>query len=94
MKSAFSGTFSTTSDISSEFVKDVDMIVEVKGKKVPSVWLVRLNFKGAAKELYDDGDNDFYSVEDALDYIQENSENSYLEDMGLEIDVKKALLKW
>ena len=29
----FAGTFSTTSDISSEFVKDMDMIVEVKGEK-------------------------------------------------------------
>ena len=93
MKSAFSGTFSTTSDISSEFVKDVDMIVEVKGKKVTISVIGKIDFKGAAKELYDDGDNDFYSVEDALDYIQENSENSYLEDMGLEIDVKKGTLK-
>ena len=93
MKSAFSGTFSTTSDISSEFVKDMDMIVEVKGKKVTISVIGKIDFKGAAKELYDDGDNDFYSVEDALDYIQENSENSYLEDMGLEIDVKKGTLK-
>lgn len=93
MKSAFSGTFSTTSDISSEFVKDMDMIVEVKGKKVTISMVAKIDFKGAAKELYDDGDNDFYSVEDALDYIQENSENSYLEDMGLEIDVKKGTLK-
>lgn len=93
MKSAFSGTFSTTSDISSEFVKDIDMIVEVKGKKVTISMVAKIDFKGAAKELYDDGDNDFYSVEDALDYIQENSENSYLEDMGLEIDVKKGTLK-
>ena len=93
MKSAFSGTFSTTSDISSEFVKDVDMIVEVKGKKVTISVIGKIDFKGAAKELYDDGDNDFYSVEDALDYIQENSENSYLEDLGLEIDVKKGTLK-
>ena len=93
MKSAFSGTFSTTSDISSEFIKDIDMIVEVKGKKVTISVIGKIDFKGAAKELYDDGDNDFYSVEDALDYIQENSENSYLEDMGLEIDVKKGTLK-
>ena len=93
MKSAFSGTFSSTSDISSEFVKDIDMIVEVKGKKVTISMVAKIDFKGAAKELYDDGDNDFYSVEDALDYIQENSENSYLEDMGLEIDVKKGTLK-
>ena len=93
MKSAFSGTFSATSDISSEFVKDMDMIVEVKGKKVTISVIGKIDFKGAAKELYDDGDNDFYSVEDALDYIQENSENSYLEDMGLEIDVKKGTLK-
>ena len=93
MKSAFAGTFSTTSDISSEFVKDIDMIVEVKGKKVTISVIGKIDFKGAAKELYDDGDNDFYSVEDALDYIQENSENSYLEDMGLEIDVKKGTLK-
>ena len=93
MKSAFSGTFSTTSDISSEFVKDVDMIVEVKGKKVTISVIGKIDFKGAAKELYDDGHNDFYSIEDALDYIQENSENSYLEDMGLEIDVKKGTLK-
>ncbi|MDB8644763.1 hypothetical protein [Streptococcus australis] len=93
MKSAFAGTFSTTSDISSEFVKDMDMIVEVKGKKVTVSVIGKIDFKGAAKELYDDGDNDFYSVEDALDYIQENSENSYLEDMGLEIDVKKGTLK-
>ena len=93
MKSAFAGTFSTTSDISSEFVKDMDMIVEVKGKKVTISVVGKIDFKGAAKELYDDGDNDFYSVEDALDYIQENSENSYLEDMGLEIDVKKGTLK-
>ena len=93
MKSAFSGTFSTASDISSEFVKDVDMIVEVKGKKVTISVIGKIDFKGAAKELYDDGDNDFYSVEDALDYIQENSENSYLEDLGLEIDVKKGTLK-
>ena len=93
MKSTFSGTFSTTSDISSEFVKDMDMIVEVKGKKVTISVIGKIDFKGAAKELYDDGDNDFYSVEDALDYIQENSENSYLEDMGLEIDVKKGTLK-
>ena len=93
MKSAFSGTFSATSDISSEFIKDIDMIVEVKGKKVTISVVSKIDFKGAAKELYDDGDNDFYSVEDALDYIQENSENSYLEDMGLEIDVKKGTLK-
>ena len=93
MKSAFAGTFSTTSDISSEFVKDMDMIVEVKGKKVTVSVIGKIDFKGAAKELYDDGDNDFYSVEDALDYIQENSENSYLEDLGLEIDVKKGTLK-
>ena len=93
MKSAFAGTFSTTSDISSEFVKDMDMIVEVKGKKVTISVIGKIDFKGAAKELYDDGDNDFYSVEDALDYIQENSENSYLEDLGLEIDVKKGTLK-
>ena len=93
MKSAFAGTFSTTSDISSEFVKDMDMIVEVKGKKVTVSVIGKIDFKGAAKELYDDGDNDFYSVEDALDYIQENSENSYLEGMGLEIDVKKGTLK-
>ena len=93
MKSAFSGTFSTTSDISSEFVKDMDMIVEVKGKKVTISVIGKIDFKGAAKDLYDDGDNDFYSVEDALDYIQENSENSYLEEMGLEIDVKKGTLK-
>ncbi|WP_195323684.1 hypothetical protein [Streptococcus sp. 1001283B150225_161107_H12] len=93
MKSAFAGTFSTTSDISSEFVKDMDMILEVKGKKVTISVIGKIDFKGAAKELYDDGDNDFYSVEDALDYIQENSENSYLEDMGLEIDVKKGTLK-
>ena len=93
MKSAFSGTFSTASDISSEFVKDMDMIVEVEGKKVTISVIGKIDFKGAAKELYDDGDNDFYSVEDALDYIQENSENSYLEDMGLEIDVKKGTLK-
>ena len=93
MKSTFSGTFSTTSDISSEFVKDMDMIVEVKGKKVTISVIGKIDFKGAAKELYDDGDNDFYSVEDALDYIQENSENSYLEDLGLEIDVKKGTLK-
>ena len=93
MKSAFAGTFSTTSDISSEFVKDMDMIVDVKGKKVTISVIGKIDFKGAAKELYDDGDNDFYSVEDALDYIQENSENSYLEDMGLEIDVKKGTLK-
>ena len=93
MKSAFSGTFSTASDISSEFVKDMDMIVEVKGKKVTISVIGKIDFKGAAKELYDDGDNDFYSVEDALDYIQENSENSYLEDLGLEIDVKKGTLK-
>ena len=93
MKSAFSGTFSATSDISSEFIKDIDMIVEVKGKKVTISVIGKIDFKGAAKELYDDGDNDFYSVEDALDYIQENSENSYLEDMGLEIDVKKGTLK-
>ena len=93
MKSAFAGTFSTTSDISSEFIKDIDMIVEVKGKKVTISVVSKIDFKGAAKELYDDGDNDFYSVEDALDYIQENSENSYLEDMGLEIDVKKGTLK-
>ncbi|MFS9178775.1 hypothetical protein [Streptococcus australis] len=93
MKSAFAGTFSTTSDISSEFVKDMDMIVEVKGKKVTISVIGKIDFKGAAKELYDDGDNDFYSVEDALDYIQENSENSYLENMGLEIDVKKGTLK-
>ena len=93
MKSAFSGTFSTASDISSEFVKDMDMIVEVEGKKVTISVIGKIDFKGAAKELYDDGDNDFYSVEDALDYIQENSENSYLEDMGLEIDVKKGILK-
>ena len=93
MKSAFSGTFSTTSDISSEFVKDMDMIVEVKGKKVTISVIGKIDFKGAAKELYDDGDNDFYSVEDALDYIQEKSESSYLEDMGLEIDVKKGTLK-
>ena len=93
MKSAFAGTFSTTSDISSEFVKDMDMIVEVKGEKVTISVIGKIDFKGAAKELYDDGDNDFYSVEDALDYIQENSENSYLEDMGLEIDVKKGTLK-
>ena len=93
MKSAFAGTFSTTSDIYSEFVKDMDMIVEVKGKKVTISVIGKIDFKGAAKELYDDGDNDFYSVEDALDYIQENSENSYLEDMGLEIDVKKGTLK-
>jgi len=93
MKSAFSGTFSTTSDISSEFIKDIDMIVEVKGKKVTISVIGKIDFKGAAKELYDDGHNDFYSIEDALDYIQENSENSYLEDMGLEIDVKKGTLK-
>ena len=93
MKSAFSGTFSTASDISSEFVKDMDMIVEVEGKKVTITVIGKIDFKGAAKELYDDGDNDFYSVEDALDYIQENSENSYLEDLGLEIDVKKGTLK-
>ena len=93
MKSAFSGTFSTASDISSEFVKDMDMIVEVEGKKVTISVIGKIDFKGAAKELYDDGDNDFYSVEDALDYIQENSENSYLEDLGLEIDVKKGTLK-
>ena len=93
MKSAFSGTFSATSDISSEFIKDIDMTVEVKGKKVTISVVSKIDFKGAAKELYDDGDNDFYSVEDALDYIQENSENSYLEDMGLEIDVKKGTLK-
>ena len=93
MKSAFSGTFSTASDISSEFVKDMDMIVEVKGEKVTISVIGKIDFKGAAKELYDDGDNDFYSVEDALDYIQENSENSYLEDLGLEIDVKKGTLK-
>ena len=93
MKSAFSGTFSTASDISSEFVEDMDMIVEVEGKKVTISVIGKIDFKGAAKELYDDGDNDFYSVEDALDYIQENSENSYLEDLGLEIDVKKGTLK-
>lgn len=93
MKSAFAGTFSTASDISSEFVKDMDMIVEVEGKKVTISVIGKIDFKGAAKELYDDGDNDFYSVEDALDYIQENSENSYLEDLGLEIDVKKGTLK-
>ena len=93
MKSAFSGTFSTASDISSEFVKDMDMIVEVEGKKVTISVIGKIDFKGAAKELYDDGDSDFYSVEDALDYIQENSDNSYLEDLGLEIDVKKGTLK-
>ena len=93
MKSAFSGTFSATSDISSEFIKDIDMIVEVKGKKVTISVVGKIDFKGAAKELYDDGDNDFYSVEDALDYMQEKSESSYLEDMGLEIDVKKGTLK-
>ena len=50
MTSGFKESFTSTLDISSEFIKDVEMIVEVEGNKVKISTSGKVDFKGAAKK--------------------------------------------
>ena len=92
MTSGFKESFTSTLDISSEFIKDVEMIVEVEGNKVKISTSGKVDFKGAAKELLEGDKSYLYSMENALEYIEERSKWGYLKEIGVEIDVKKGTI--
>ena len=92
MTSGFKESFTSTLDISSEFIKDVEMIVEVEGNKVKISTSGKVDFKGAAKKLLEGDKSYLYSMENALEYIEERSKWGYLKEIGVEIDVKKGTI--
>jgi len=92
MTSGFKESFTSTLDISSEFFKDVEMIVEVEGNKVKISTSGKVDFKGAAKKLLEGDKSYLYSMENALEYIEERSKWGYLKEIGVEIDVKKGTI--
>ena len=92
MTSGFKESFTSTLDISSEFIKDVEMIVEVEGNKVKISTSGKVDFKGAAKKLLEGDKSYLNSVENALEYIEERSKWGYLKEIGVEIDVKKGTI--
>ena len=92
MISGFKESFTSTLDISSEFIKDVEMIVEVEGNKVKISTSGKVDFKGAAKKLLEGDKSYLYSMENALEYIEERSKWGYLKEIGVEIDVKKGTI--
>ena len=92
MTSGFKESFTSTLDISSEFIKDVEMIVEVEGNNVKISTSGKVDFKGAAKKLLEGDKSYLYSMENALEYIEERSKWGYLKEIGVEIDVKKGTI--
>ena len=92
MTSGFKESFTSTLDISGEFFKDVEMIVEVEGNKVKISTSGKVDFKGAAKKLLEGDKSYLNSVENALEYIEERSKWGYLKEIGVEIDVKKGTI--
>ena len=92
MTSGFKESFTSTLGISSEFIKDVEMIVEVEGNKVKISTSGKVDFKGAAKKLLEGDKSYLYSMENALEYIEERSKWGYLKEIGVEIDVKKGTI--
>ena len=92
MTAGFKESFTSTLDISSEFIKDVEMIVEVEGNKVKISTSGKVDFKGAAKKLLEGDKSYLYSMENALEYIEERSKWGYLKEIGVEIDVKKGTI--
>ena len=92
MTSGFKESFTSTLDISSEFIKDVEMIVEVEGNKVKISTSGKVDFKGAAKELLEGDKSYLNSVENALEYIEERSKWGYLKEIGVDIDIKKGTI--
>ena len=92
MTSGFKESFTSTLDISSEFIKDVEMIVEVEGNKVKISTSGKVDFKGAAKELLEGDKSYLNSMENALEYIEERSKWGYLKEIGVDIDVKKGTI--
>ena len=92
MTSGFKESFTSTLDISSEFIKDVEMIVEVEGNKVKISTSGKVDFKGAAKELLEGDKSYLHSVENALEYIEERSKWGYLKEIGVDIDIKKGTI--
>ena len=92
MTSGFKESFTSTLDISGEFFKDVEMIVEVEGNNVKISTSGKVDFKGAAKKLLEGDKSYLYSMENALEYIEERSKWGYLKEIGVEIDVKKGTI--
>ena len=92
MTAGFKESFTSTLDISSEFIKDVEMIVEVEGNKVKISTSGKVDFKGAAKKLLEGDKSYLYSMENALEYIEERSKWGYLKEIGVEIDVRKGTI--
>ena len=92
MTSGFKESFTSTLDISSEFIKDVEMIVEVEGNKVKISTSGKVDFKGAAKKLLEGDKSYLYSMENALEYIEKRSKWGYLKEIGVEIDVRKGTI--
>ena len=92
MTSGFKESFTSTLDISSEFIKDVEMIVEVEGNKVKISTSGKVDFKGAAKELLEGDKSYLNSMENALEYIEERSKWGYLKEIGVDIDIKKGTI--
>ena len=92
MTSGFKESFTSTLDISGEFFKDVEMIVEVEGNNVKISTSGKVDFKGAAKKLLEGDKSYLNSVENALEYIEERSKWGYLKEIGVEIDVKKGTI--
>ena len=92
MTSGFKESFTSTLDISGEFFKDVEMIVEVEGNNVKISTSGEVDFKGAAKKLLEGDKSYLNSVENALEYIEERSKWGYLKEIGVEIDVKKGTI--
>ena len=92
MTSGFKESFTSTLDISGEFIKDVEMIVEVEGNKVKISTSGKVDFKGAAKELLEGDKSYLHSVENALEYIEERRKWGYLKEIGVDIDIKKGTI--
>ena len=92
MTAGFKESFTSTLDISSEFIKDVEMIVEVEGNKVKISTSGKVDFKGAAKKLLEGDKSYLYSMENALEYIEERSKWGYLKEIGVEIDIRKGTI--
>ena len=92
MTAGFKESFTSTLDISSEFIKDVEMIVEVEGNKVKISTSGKVDFKGAAKKLLEGDKSYLYSMENALEYIEKRSKWGYLKEIGVEIDVRKGTI--
>lgn len=86
--------FLDDTDIPEEYMKDLNVSLEVKDKKVKMVATAKIDFKALADYMVEGSGGVIASSSDALNYIETYGNSLLFDQIGIKIDTKKGTIEY